>query len=375
MLSPNSTHDMTSALFSPIRLADLELANRIVVSPMCQYSADDGVASDWHTSHLGMLANSGAALVVLEATGIERRGRISHGCLGLYSDDCEAALARLVAHCRRYGSAKLGIQLAHAGRKASARRPWEGSQPLTGAEDPWETIAPSAIPFGPDWPVPRAMTAADMERVRDNFVNAAKRAVRAGIDAIELHGAHGYLLHSFVSPISNQRSDEYGGSLARRMRYPVEIARAVRAAIPKGMPLGVRITGNDWVEGGLTPDDAAAFASALKDTGLDFVCVSSGGISSEARPAVAANTNVQFAEKVKRKAGIATRTVGLIATPKQAEAIIAEGKADMVALARAMLDDPHWGWHAAQLLGAEVVRPRQYQRAAPKVWAGAGYRD
>jgi 2,4-dienoyl-CoA reductase-like NADH-dependent reductase (Old Yellow Enzyme family) len=375
MLSPNSTHDMTSALFSPIRLADLELANRIVVSPMCQYSADDGVASDWHTSHLGMLANSGAALVVLEATGIERRGRISHGCLGLYSDDCEAALARLVAHCRRYGSAKLGIQLAHAGRKASARRPWEGSQPLTGAEDPWETIAPSAIPFGPDWPVPRAMTAADMERVRDNFVNAAKRAVRAGIDAIELHGAHGYLLHSFVSPISNQRSDEYGGSLARRMRYPVEIARAVRAAIPKGMPLGVRITGNDWVEGGLTPDDAAAFASALKDTGLDFVCVSSGGISSEARPAVAANTNVQFAEKVKRKAGIATRTVGLIATPKQAEAIIAEGKADMVALARAMLDDPHWGWHAAQALGAEVVRPRQYQRAAPKVWAGASYRD
>jgi 2,4-dienoyl-CoA reductase-like NADH-dependent reductase (Old Yellow Enzyme family) len=366
---------MTSALFSPIRLADLELANRVVVSPMCQYSADDGVASDWHTSHLGMLANSGAALVVLEATGIERRGRISHGCLGLYSDDCEAALARLVAHCRRYGSAKLGIQLAHAGRKASARRPWEGSQPLTGPEDPWETIAPSAIPFGPDWPAPRAMTAADMERVRDNFVNAAKRAVRAGIDAIELHGAHGYLLHSFVSPISNQRSDEYGGSLAGRMRYPLEIARAVRAAIPKGMPLGVRITGNDWVEGGLTPDDAAAFASALKDAGLDFVCVSSGGISSEARPAVAANTNVQFAEKVKRKAGIATRTVGLIATPKQAEAIIAEGKADMVALARAMLDDPHWGWHAAQALGAEVVRPRQYQRAAPKVWAGASYRD
>jgi NADPH2 dehydrogenase len=366
---------MTSALFSPIRLADLELVNRIVVSPMCQYSADDGVASDWHTSHLGMLANSGAALVVIEATGIERRGRISHGCLGLYSDDCEAALARLVAHCRRYGTAKLGIQLAHAGRKASARRPWEGSQPLAAAEDPWETVAPSAVPFGPDWPVPRAMTAADMERVRDNFVSAAKRGVRAGIDAIELHGAHGYLLHSFVSPISNKRSDEYGGSLAARMRYPVEIVRAVRAAIPKGMPLGARITGSDWIEGGLMADDAAAFASALKDAGLDFVCVSSGGISSDARPAVVASTNVEFAEKVKRKAGIATRTVGLIATPKQAEAIIAEGKADMVALARAMLDNPHWGWHAAQELGAEVVRPRQYQRAAPKVWAGAGYRN
>jgi 2,4-dienoyl-CoA reductase-like NADH-dependent reductase (Old Yellow Enzyme family) len=367
--------DMTSALFSPIRLADLELANRIVVSPMCQYSADDGVASDWHTSHLGMLANSGAALVVIEATGIERRGRISHGCFGLYSDDCEAALARLVAHCRRYGTAKLGIQLAHAGRKASARRPWEGSQPLAAAEDPWETIAPSAIPFGPDWPVPRAMTAADMERVRDNFVSAAKRAVRAGIDAIELHGAHGYLLHSFVSPVSNKRSDAYGGALAARMRYPLEIARAVRGAVPTGIPLGARITGNDWIEGGLTADDAATFAAALKDAGLDFVCVSSGGISSEARPALVANTNVEFAQTVKSKAGIATRTVGLIATAKQAEAIIAEGKADMVALARAMLDDPHWGWHAAQALGAEVVRPRQYQRAAPKVWAGAGYRD
>ena len=275
---------MTSALFSPIRLADLELANRIVVSPMCQYSADDGVASDWHINHLGMLTGSGAALVVVEATGIARHGRISHGCLGLYSDDCEAALARVVAHCRRYGSAKLGIQLAHAGRKASARRPWEGGQALAPGEDAWETIAPSAIAFGPDWPVPREMTAADMERVRDGFVDAAKRAVRAGIDAIELHGAHGYLLHSFVSPISNKRSDGYGGSLAARMRYPLEIAQAVRGVMPKGMPLGARITGNDWVEGGLTPDDAVAFARALKTAGLDFVCISSGGISADTRP-------------------------------------------------------------------------------------------
>jgi 2,4-dienoyl-CoA reductase-like NADH-dependent reductase (Old Yellow Enzyme family) len=367
--------DMTSALFSPIRLAGLELANRIVVSPMCQYSADDGVASEWHIGHLGMLANSGAALVVVEATGIERRGRITHGCLGLYSDDCEAALARAIAHCRRYGTAKLGIQLAHAGRKASARRPWEGGQPLSSAEDPWETMAPSAIPFGPDWPVPREMTAADMERVRDGFVSAAKRAVRAGVDAIELHGAHGYLLHSFISPISNKRSDRYGGSLAARMRYPLEIAQAVRAAVPQGMPLGARITGNDWIEGGLTPDDAVAVARALKSAGLDFVCISSGGISADSRPALVANTNVQFAERVKREASIATRTVGLIATPKQAEAIVAEGKADMVALARAMLDDPHWGWHAAHVLGAEVPRPRQYQRAAPKAWAGASYRD
>ncbi len=206
-----------------------------------------------------------------------------------------------------------------------------------------------------------------MARVREGFVQAAKRAVRAGIDAIELHGAHGYLLHSFVSPLSNRRSDGYGGPLAARMRFPVEIAQAVRAAMPKGMPLGARITGSDWSEGGLTPDDAVAFAKALKAVGLDFVCISSGGISADTRPTLVANTNVEFAEKVKREVGIAT--------PKQAETIIAEGKADMVALARAMLDDPHWGWHAAQKLGAEVPRPKQYQRAAPKVWAGASYRD
>ena len=366
---------MTSALFSPIRLADLELANRIVVSPMCQYSADDGVASDWHINHLGMLANSGAALVVAEATGVERRGRISHGCLGLYSDDCEAALARVVAHCRRYATGKLGIQLAHAGRKASAAPPWEGGHSLAAGDDPWETIAPSAIPFGPKWPVPREMTLADMERVRSAFMKAAERAVRAGVDAIELHGAHGYLLHSFASPISNKRTDDYGGSLAARMRYPLEVAQAMRAVVPKAIPLGARITGSDWMEGGLTPEDAVIFAKALKGAGLDFVCISSGGISAETRPTAVANTNGQFAEKVKREAGIATRTVGLIATPKQAEAIVAEGRADMVAMARAFLDDPHWGWHAANALGAEVARPKQYLRAAPKMWPGASYRD
>ena len=366
---------MTSALFSPIRLADLELTNRIVVSPMCQYSADDGVASDWHLNHLGMLANSGAALVVIEATGIERSGRISHGCFGLYSDDCEAALARVVAHCRRYGTAKLGIQLAHAGRKASAQRPWEGGQALEPGQDPWETIAPSAIPFGPKWPTPREMTTDDMARVRDGFVQAAKRAVRAGIDAIELHGAHGYLLHSFVSPISNRRSDGYGGSLTARMRFPLEIAQAVRAAVPKGMPLGARITGSDWSEGGLTPDDAVAFAQALKAAGLDFVCISSGGISADTRP----TSGRQYECRVCREGETRGRhRHAHRRTDRHGQAGRShhrEGKADMVALARAMLDDPHWGWHAAQMLGAEVARPKQYQRAAPKVWAGATYRD
>ncbi len=364
-----------TTLFSPIRLADLELANRIVVSPMCQYSADDGVASDWHINHLGSLANSGAALVVAEATGVERRGRISHGCLGLYSEDCEAGLARVVAHCRRYGTGKLGIQLAHAGRKASAASPWDGGNALQAGQDPWETIAPSAIPFGPSWQVPREMTSADIEQVRQAFVAAAQRAVRAGVDAIELHGAHGYLLHSFLSPISNKRSDGYGGSPAARMRFPLEVASAVRAVVPKGMPLGARITGSDWMDGGLTPDDAVAFARALAGAGLDFVCVSSGGISAETRPTSVAGMNVAFAEKVKREAGIATRTVGLIATAKQAEAIVAEGKADMVALGRAMLDNPHWAWQAARALGADVMRPRQYLRAAPKMWAGASYHD
>jgi 2,4-dienoyl-CoA reductase-like NADH-dependent reductase (Old Yellow Enzyme family) len=366
---------MPSALFSPIRLAGLDLPNRILVSPMCQYSADDGTATDWHISHLGMLSNSGASLVVVEATHIERRGRITHGCLGLYSDDNEAALAHVLAHCRRYGTAKMGIQLAHAGRKASARRPWEGGQPLTPEEDAWETIAPSAIPFGPGWPVPREMSAPDLERVRDAFVAAARRAVRAGVDAVELHCAHGYLLHSFVSPVSNKRQDAYGGAMNARMRYPLEIATAVRAALPKEMPLGARITGNDWQEGGLTPTDAVTFTHALKEAGVDFVCVSSGGISSDARPNLVANMNVEFAAKVKKETGIATRVVGLIARPKQAQAIVAEGNADMVALARAMLDNPHWGWEAAQVLGADVARPKQYERAAPGLWAGATYGD
>jgi 2,4-dienoyl-CoA reductase-like NADH-dependent reductase (Old Yellow Enzyme family) len=366
---------MTSVLFSPIQLANLSLPNRIVVSPMCQYSAVDGVASDWHLNHLGMLANSGAGLLIAEMTDVERRGRISHGCLGLYSDDCEAALARVVAHCRGYGNARIGVQLAHAGRKASSTRPWEGSAPIEPAAGGWETIAPSAIPFGSGWPVPREMSAADIADVHAAFVTAAERAVRIGFDAIELHAAHGYLLHSFVSPVSNKRSDGYGGSIQGRMRFPLEIASAVRAVMPKGMPLGARMTGSDWLDGGLTPDDAVVFAKALETAGLDYVCVSSGGITAETRPTAVANLNVEFAAKVKREAGIATRTVGLIATPKQAEAIVAQGNADMVALARAFLDDPHWAWHAAGALGADVVRPRQYQRASPKVWPGAGYQD
>ena len=224
---------MPSVLFSPIKLADLTLPNRIVVSPMCQYSADDGVGNDWHMTHLGMLANSGAGLLVIEATHVERRGRITHGCLGLYSDDCEAALKRIVDHCRRIGNAKLGIQLAHAGRKASSQRPWEGAKALSDAEDAWPTIGPSAVPFGPGWHTPRAMTEDDMAHVTASFTDAAKRALRIGFDAIELHFAHGYLLHSFLSPLSNKRNDAYGGSFEGRMKFPLEVVRSVRAAVPR----------------------------------------------------------------------------------------------------------------------------------------------
>ncbi len=362
---------MPSALFSPIRLAELELPNRVVVAPMCQYSADDGCANDWHMTHLGMLSNSGAGLVIVEATHVERIGRITHGCLGLYSDANEAALARVVAHCKRIGTAKIGVQLAHAGRKGSSQRPWEGGLGLKhngGGDEPWETIAPSAIPFGAAWPSPREMHDEDFERVREAFVSAARRALRIGFDAIELHVAHGYLLHSMASPISNQRSDRFGGSRENRFRFPFEVAEAVRAVVPHGLPLGARITGSDWADGGLAVEDAIAFSQGLRTRGLDYVDISSGGVQADIRNPVGAGYNVPLAERVKREAGIATRTVGLITRPAQAEEIIASGKADMVAMARAFLDHPHWGWSAARELGASVAHPPQYLRASAKMW-------
>jgi NADPH2 dehydrogenase len=362
---------MSSALFSPYRLAGLELANRIVVSPMCQYSADDGCANDWHLMHLGMLANSGAALVVVEATHVERHGRITHGCLGLYNDDNEAALARVLAQARRMGSAKFGIQIAHSGRKGSAQRPWEGGGALKADADPWPTMAASPIPFGESWHTPREVTEEDMERVRKAFVSVTQRALRIGFDEIELHYAHGYLAHGFMSPISNKRTDQYGGSLQNRLRFPLAIARAVRAVVPQSVPLGARITGSDWREGGLTADDAVAISKALKGEGLDFICISSGGVTADTRNPTEPGYNVPIAERVKKEAGIATRTVGLIVKPEHAEEIVAQGRADMVSLGRVFLDDPHWGWHAAKALGAEVARPPQYQRAGPKLWAPA----
>ena len=362
---------MTSALFSPYKMAGLELANRVVVAPMCQYSADDGCANDWHMMHLGMLANSGAALVVVEATHVERHGRITHGCMGLYSDDNEIALQRIITQCRRLGTAKFGVQLAHAGRKASSQRPWEGAKALQPDQDPWQTIAPSALPWGEGWHVPREATEADLNRVREAFVLSAKRALRIGFDEIELHMAHGYLMHSFMSPLSNKRTDQYGGSFENRMRFPLSVAQAVRAVVPRAVPLGARISAVDWREGGLGPDDAVAIGKALKGAGLDFVDISSGGNLADIRTPSDPGYNVPIAERVKKESGIATRVVGMIVKPEQAEAIIAKGQADMVCMARAFLDDPHWAWHAAKALGAEVTRPKQYLRVGPQMWAPA----
>ncbi len=287
---------MSSALFSPIKLAGLELPNRIVVSPMCQYSADDGSATDWHMMHLGMLANSGAAMVVVEATAVERIGRITHGCLGLYSDDNELALDRVIKQCRRAGTAKFGIQIAHAGRKASAHLPWDGGLALKPGQDPWLTMAASALPFGQDWHIPAMVTEADMARVKDAFVNSIKRALRIGFDEIELHMSHGYLFHSFMSPVSNTRNDGFGGPLENRLKFPLDVAKAARAVVPKNVPLGARITGSDWRDGGLTPDDAVKIAAALKGAGIDFICVSSGGITFDTRNPSEFGYNVAIAE-------------------------------------------------------------------------------
>jgi 2,4-dienoyl-CoA reductase-like NADH-dependent reductase (Old Yellow Enzyme family) len=359
-------------LFSPIRLAGCDLPNRIMVSPMCQYSASEGRAGDWHFTHYGMLANSGASLLVCEATAVEARGRITLGDLGLYSDACEAALDRIVKHCRRYGTAAaLGVQLAHAGRKASTHLPWEGGKPLKPEEGAWETIGPSAIPFDADWHTPREMTEGDMKDVRAAFVASSRRALRIGFDLVELHGAHGYLLHEFLSPIANRRTDAYGGDIENRMRFPLEVAADLRAAWPRERVLGARITGSDWVEGGFTDDEAVLFAGRLKELGFDYACVSSGGIAPRVRIPAVPNYQVPFAAKVKRGTDIVTCAVGLIAAPAQADGIIAGGEADLVALARAFLDNPHWAWGAALELGAEVRRPPQYDRADPKLWPGA----
>jgi 2,4-dienoyl-CoA reductase-like NADH-dependent reductase (Old Yellow Enzyme family) len=338
---------------------------------MCQYSAVDGSANDWHLQHLGSLSLSGAGVMIVEMTAVAPEGRITPACLGLYSDANEAALERILAACRRWGNTSLGIQLAHAGRKASVHVPWQGGKPLSAAEGAWQPAAASPIAFDDHWPTPQALDADGLARIRDAFAAAARRADRLGFDLVELQGANGYLLHSFLSPVGNHRDDNYGGRLDNRMRFPLEVAAAVRAVWPRGKALGMRIAGSDCIEGGLTSAEATLFAAALKDVGLDYVCVSSGGISPSARAAIGPGYQVPFAETIRRDGKITVQAVGMIADPHQAEAIIAEGRADCVALARAFLDDPRWSWHAADTLGAEIDCPPQYHRSRPHLWPGA----
>jgi 2,4-dienoyl-CoA reductase-like NADH-dependent reductase (Old Yellow Enzyme family) len=359
---------MTSALFSPLTLRSVELPNRVVVSPMCQYMSQDGDANDWHLMHLGQFAMGAAGLVITEATHVSAVGRISHRCLGLYSDSNEATLARVIEFCRRYGVAKLGIQLAHSGRKGSVQPPAQGGKPLGPGEQPWTTLAPSALAFGPGWHVPEALSRSGLGQVKQQFVDAARRAARIGFDLAELHVGHGYLLHEFLSPLSNQREDEYGGSATNRMRFPLEVFEAVRAVWPGERPLGVRVSATDWVDGGWTPEETLDFARALKSLGCDFLDVTSGQLDPRQQIPFAPGYNVPFSERVRKETGLVTMAVGMITRAVQAEQIVAEGRADLVAIARAMMDDPRWAWHAARELGAEAPYAPNYQRCHPSVW-------
>ncbi len=359
-----------SRLFSPFRLGELALANRIAIAPMCQYSAVDGRAGDWHVIHLGQLLLSGAGLLIVEATAVEPIGRITANDLGLWDDACEAALRRVLDAVRRHSPMPVGIQLAHAGRKASSRVPWDGGALLPPAEGGWNCVAPSALAHADGEPPPQALDAAGMRRIRDAFVAAAQRAVRLGFDLIELHAAHGYLLHQFLSPLANQRVDAYGGSLDNRMRFVLDVFDAVRDAVPARVPVGVRLSATDWVEGGWDCTQSVALCAALQRRGCAFAHVSSGGVSPRQRIALGPGYQVGFAEQIRRAVAMPVIAVGLIDDAEQAEAIIADGRADLVALARGMLYDPRWPWHAAARLGAHVVAPPQYWRCQPAAHKG-----
>src|ERR1700724_1234940 len=336
-----------SALFSPIQLRGLKLKNRIMVAPMCQYSAVNGEANDWHFTHINTLSLSGAAMFCIEATHVEAIGRITPGCLGLWNDATEAALRPIVASVRKHSGIAIAMQLAHAGRKGSSHVPWDGGQQIPIQQGGWQTEGPSAVPHKEGELAPLALDAAGLSRVREAFVAAARRAERLGLDALELHSAHGYLLHQFLSPISNKRTDQYGGSLQNRMRYPLEVFDAIRAAFPDQKPIGVKVSATDWVEGGWDLAQTIEFAKELKQRGVDWIDASSGGVSPLQKIPLGPGYQVPFARAIKEAVGVTTIAVGLITEARHAEAIVASGKADMVTLARGMLYDPRWGWHAA----------------------------
>lgn len=365
-----------SALFTPIRLADLALANRIVVSPMSQYSAEDGAATDWHLVHYGGLANSGAGLVMVEATHVNAESRGTPACLGLYTDAQEAALGRVVATCRAQGQSALGLQLNHSGRKASGSVPWAATRgPLSPENGGWGIVAASDIPFGEGFPTPRAASLEDLARIKTGFRDAAERALRIGFDVLEIHGAHGYFLHSFLSPLSNRRTDAYGGSYDNRVRFVIEVVEAVRAVWPQGKPLGMKVSSTDWDDAGWSIEDAVELVKRLKAAGCDYVCMSSGATTATTKVQIGPDYQTRFAKRVKEEVDIVTWAVGLISDPAHAERLVADGWTDIVTLARAFLDDPRWAWHAANRLGATVPRAPQYSRVAPGAWPGAAKPD
>ncbi|HEY7810581.1 MAG TPA: NADH:flavin oxidoreductase/NADH oxidase [Allosphingosinicella sp.] len=363
---------MASKLFAPLQLGGLTLPNRIVIAPMCQYSADgDGNATDWHLMHLGTLSHSGAGLLILEATAVTADGRISPDDLGLWSDANETALSQVMEGVRRHSPMPIGIQLAHAGRKASTHVPWQGGAQIAPDEPTgWQTVAPSPLAFADGENPPLALDAEGLARLRDGFAEAARRSARLGIDLVEIHAAHGYLLHEFLSPLSNGREDEYGGSLENRMRFPLEVFDAVRAAFPPERPVTVRLSGTDWAEGGWDIEGTIAFARALETRGCAAIHVSSGGLTPAQKIPVGPNYQVPLARAVKQAVGIPVIAVGMITEAEQAEAIVGTGDADAVALARAILFDPRWPWHAAAELGATVHAPKQYHRSQPRRHGG-----
>lgn len=357
-----------SHLFSPFRLGNVNLANRIIVAPMCQYSASHGNIRPWHEQHLGHLMCSGAGAVTIEATAVEPIGRVTEGCLGLWDDLQESLLADMIQRLRTYSSTPIGIQLNHAGRKASAAPPWDGGKPLL-QDIAWTTVAPSAIPWDSGWPVPEELSIESMERIEEAFVTSALRAERANVDFIELHGAHGYLIHSFLSPISNQRNDEFGGDLANRMRYPLRILAAVRKALSPSTTLGMRINGTDWLEQGWSVDDAKAFAMEAEKFGLNYLSVSSGGACGRVRYPQEPGYQLKFANQVRSATShIPVTCAGLINDPMLAEEVISTNTADFIALGRAFLNDPRWPIHAAQALESNASIPRQYQAISPGKW-------
>jgi len=355
-----------SALFIPLEVGGLRLRNRIVIAPMCQYSAEDGSMTDWHVIHLGHLALSGAALLTIEATSVRPEGRISYGDTGLWSDANEEAMARVLATVRRWSDMPIAIQLGHAGRKASTEKPWFGGKQIApGEPNGWQTVAPSPIPFLEGENPPTELDRAGLDRIRDAFADSARRAARLDLAAVQLHGAHGYLLHQFLSPLSNRRTDEYGGSLENRMRFPLEVFDAVRAAFPADRPVTMRVSATDWVDGGWDIEQTIEFAKALQARGCAAIHVSSGGTDPRQKIPVGPNYQVPLARAVKQAVDIPVVAVGLITGFEQAEAIVGTGDADVVALARGMLYDPRWPWHAAAELGAHVTPPPQYLRSAP----------